>query len=94
MKKTKAFGFVLTLLLIIGCEELPDPAGLRGVAVIPSITDLAPGCFNSKDLANSYIEFVINVPAGTKPDRLQLLHHTAIILKGFRLLKRIPFRPL
>jgi hypothetical protein len=73
MKKIKAFGLIFTLLLIIGCEELPDPAGLRGVAVIPSITDLAPGVFNSKDLANSYIEFVINVPAGTKPDKITII---------------------
>ncbi len=67
---------VLLLALIIfsfSCEELPDPAGLRGVAVVPGIGDINPGIFDSKDLENSYVEFTITVPEGTIPDKITVL---------------------
>jgi len=67
MKNIKTIGLIFTLILIIiSCEELPDPAGLRGVAVVPEITDLNPAVFDSKDLENSYVEFLVAVPAGTQ----------------------------
>ena len=71
MKNIRTIGLVVTLIMIVlSCEELPDPAGLRGVAIVPSITDIDPGIFDSKDLANSYVEFVITVPAGSVPEKI------------------------
>lgn len=71
MKNNKVLGLIFTLIMvIIGCEELPDPAGLRGVAVVPGISDIDPGIFDSKDLENSYVEFVISVPEGTEPEKI------------------------
>ncbi len=57
-------------MMLFGCEETKDPAGIRGVAVVPGISDLNPVNFNSNDLENSYIEFKVNVPAGTNPDKI------------------------
>ena len=63
MKKIKILGFIVTLMMYsISCEELPDPAGERGVAVVPGISGLDPGMFDSKDLENSYVRFT--VPSG------------------------------
>jgi len=71
MKKLKTLGSIFTLIIIfLSCEELPDPAGRRGIAVVPAITDIDPGIFDSKDLENSYVEFVVTVPAGTKPEKI------------------------
>lgn len=71
MKKVRIIGVVIALIAFFtGCEELPDPAGLRGVAVVPAITDVNPGIFDSKDLANSYVEFVIKVPEGAIPEKI------------------------
>jgi hypothetical protein len=71
MKKINTLGLIFTLIMIImSCEELPDPAGLRGKAVVPAITDLNPGIFDSKDLENSYVEFVVTVPAGSTPEKI------------------------
>jgi hypothetical protein len=74
MKKIKTIGLIITLIMIsFSCEELPDPAGLRGVAVVPGISGLNPGVFDSKDLQNSYVEFTVNVPAGTSVDKITIL---------------------
>lgn len=67
MKKIKTIGLIFTLIaILISCEELPDPAGLRGVAVVPEITDLIPAVFDSKDLEHSYVEFQVKVPDGVQ----------------------------
>lgn len=63
---------VASLILLAGCEELPDPAGRRGVAVIPAITDVNPGIFDSKDLQNSYVEFKVVLPEGTDADKVTI----------------------
>jgi len=74
MKKIKTIGLIITLIMIsFSCEELPDPAGERGTAVVPSISDINPGIFDSKDLVNSYVEFSINVPEGTQPDKIMVV---------------------
>ncbi len=71
MKRIKTLGLIITLITILfSCEELPDPAGQRGVAVVPAISDIDPGIFDSKDLANSYVEFRVTVPAGTQPEKI------------------------
>ena len=54
------------------CEELPDPAGERGVAIVPGISDLNPGVFDVNDLENSFVRFTINLPAGTSADKITL----------------------
>lgn len=74
MKEIKKIGLIITLLLLFSsCEELPDPAGLRGVAVVPAITDIDPGIFDSKDLENTFVQFVITVPEGSRPDKISVL---------------------
>jgi len=66
MKKIKILGFIVILMMYsISCDELPDPAGERGVAVVPGITGLNPGVFDVNDLQNSFVRFTINLPAGT-----------------------------
>jgi hypothetical protein len=74
MKKIRILGLIITLIMIfLSCEELPDPAGRRGIAVVPAITDIDPGIFDSKNLTNSYVEFVITVPAGTQPEKITIV---------------------
>jgi len=74
MKKIKTIGLIITLIMIsISCEELPDPAGLRGVAVVPGISDLNPGIFDSKNLQNSYIEFTVEIPEGSSVEKITIL---------------------
>lgn len=74
MKEIKTLGFIITLILLsVSCEELPDPAGKRGIAIVPSIDDIDPGIFDSKDLENSYVEFVVSVPEGASPQKITVL---------------------
>jgi len=71
MKKIKILGFIVMLMMYsISCEELPDPAGQRGTAVVPAITDVNPGIFDSKDLENSYVEFTVIVPPGEQVNKI------------------------
>jgi hypothetical protein len=75
MKKYNSLILIFTLILIVfGCEEIKDPAGLRGVAVIPGISNINPATFDSKDLVNSYIQFDIDLPQGEQVDK--------VIIKG------------
>lgn len=67
MKKIKILS-LLTLLILLGVScstQEDDPAGLRGVAVVPGISNLNPGAFDSKDLANTYVQFTLDIPKGT-----------------------------
>lgn len=74
MKKIKILGLLITLIIILfSCEELKDPAGFRGVAVVPAITDINPALFDSKDLENSYVEFTVDLPAGEQVDNLTIV---------------------
>jgi hypothetical protein len=74
MKEIKKIGLIITLLLLYSsCEELPDPAGLRGVAVVPAIEDVNPGIFDSNDLENTFVQFVITVPEGSTPEKISVL---------------------
>jgi hypothetical protein len=69
MKKIKTLGVIATFILIIfGCSKLKDPAGTRNVGAVPAITNVAPGIFDSKDLVNSYVQFVVNLPSGMQAD--------------------------
>ena len=74
MKKIKILGLIVTLIIVIfSCEESKDPAGLRGVAVIPAITDINPAIFDSKDLENSYIEFKVDLLGGAQVDNTKII---------------------
>lgn len=74
MRKIKILGSIFTLVIIFsGCEKAKDPAGLRDVAVVPLISDVNPGIFNSKDLENSYIEFRTSVPTGQQADKITII---------------------
>jgi len=74
MKRIKTIGLIITLIMILfSCEELKDPAGQRNIAVIPVISDIDPGIFDSRDLKNSYVAFVISLSAGTNADKVTVV---------------------
>jgi hypothetical protein len=74
MKKIKVLGLIITMIMIFfSCEDVKDPAGLRGIAVVPAISGINPGIFDSKDLEHSYVEFVVNVPAGMHVDNIAII---------------------
>ncbi|MCU0456929.1 MAG: hypothetical protein MUE74_11555 [Bacteroidales bacterium] len=74
MKKIKLFGFILILIMYsVSCEELPDPAGERGVAAVPGITGLNPGVFDVNDLENSYVHFTVVLAPGTTLPKATLI---------------------
>jgi hypothetical protein len=69
MEKIKTLGLTVTILILVfGCTKLKDPAGRRNVGVVPVISNVAPGIFDSKDLVNSYVQFVVDLPAGSQAD--------------------------
>lgn len=71
MKKIKKIGLITGLIIMIfGCEELPDPAGERGIAVVPGISDINPGIFDSKNLNDTYVQFVVSVPQGQSVSKI------------------------
>jgi hypothetical protein len=74
MRKLKISGSIIALIMIFtGCEKAKDPAGLRDVAVIPVISDVNPGIFNSTDLENAFVEFKASEPAGKKIDKITII---------------------
>jgi len=74
MKKFKILGFILLLIMLsISCEELPDPAGERGVGVVPDISNLNPGIFDSKSLSTTYVEFTVNLAAGATAEKVTVV---------------------
>ncbi len=74
MKKIVLFLFALiTVFYVGGCDEKDDPAGLRGVGIVPGITDVNPAIFDSKDLENSYVEFKISLPDGVVADEATIV---------------------
>jgi len=71
MKKIMTLGIIFTVIMFLfSCEELKDPAGLRGKAVVPYLEDVNPAIFDSKDLENSYVQFVVDLPEGTNADKI------------------------
>jgi hypothetical protein len=74
MKKFKILGLITSLIMIFcGCEELPDPAGVRGVGIVPGIENLNPGIYDSKNLATTYVEFTVSIPEGTSADKVTIV---------------------
>ena len=74
MKKIITLSTIFTLLIFLfSCEELKDPAGLRGKAVVPFLTDVNPAIFDSKDLENSFIQFEVSLPEGTSVEKISIV---------------------
>jgi hypothetical protein len=75
MKKINIIGLIITFCLIfISCDnDVEDPAGIRGVAVIPIITDVNPAIFDSKNLATTYIKFVVSLESGKQATSAKIL---------------------
>lgn len=74
MKNIKILAFILILIVnSIGCEELPDPAGARGLGVVPGIEDLDPGVFDSKNLSSTYVEFTLSLPEGGSAEKVTIV---------------------
>jgi len=51
-------------ILLSNCDKSEDPAGVRGLAVVPSVTDINPAFFDSKSMDVTYIEFVVGLEEG------------------------------
>lgn len=87
MKKIKILGFIVILMMYsISCEELPDPAGERGVGVVPGITSLNPGVFDVNDLQHAYVQFTVILPAGVTVPKATLIgsfnnNHSDVTIK-------------
>lgn len=64
MKKFKIYGVITALVLFFAaCEtDVEDPAGLRGVGVVPKISNLDPAVYDSNDLENTFIQFTVDAP--------------------------------
>jgi len=57
-----AIFFAFTLLFLGGCEDTNvNLVEQRGVAVVPSISNLKPAVFDSNDLQNTFVEFKLDV---------------------------------
>lgn len=66
--------FIAAFFTFNGCEtDESDPAGQRNVGVVPLITDLKPGIFDSKDLVNSYIQFTVSFTEGQEPENVEIV---------------------
>lgn len=67
MKTNKIIALLFLMVFAFSaCEtEVEDPAGLRGVGIIPSITNFNPAVFDVKDLANTFIQFDLDVNTST-----------------------------
>ncbi|WP_321280877.1 hypothetical protein [Marinifilum fragile] len=64
--------FVALSLFISGCDDTNENlVGSRGLSIIPVITDVNPAFYTS-DLANSYVEFVVDLPEGEQVDAAEV----------------------
>ena len=73
MKKIKITGLIIILIMIcFGCEEPKDPAGVRGIAIVPSVSTPNPGFFINGD-EDSYIQFVVDLPDGEQPEKTEVV---------------------
>lgn len=73
MKKIRTILLITALILMcIGCEELPDPAGKRGLGVVPVVSEPNPGIFinGSED---SFISFEVDFESGTHADKTEVV---------------------
>lgn len=75
MKSIKTIGpLIIIIFLAFGCQETEkDPAGQRNVAVVPLISAVNPGIFDSKDLQNAYVQFVVSIEPVSKVDKIDIV---------------------
>ncbi|MCX6334343.1 MAG: hypothetical protein NT092_08570 [Bacteroidia bacterium] len=74
MKKIKLLGLIFILIAIFfSCEELPDPAGERGVAAVPGISGLNPGVFDVNDLQHAYVHFTVVIAEGSSLNKATII---------------------
>ncbi|RXQ93965.1 hypothetical protein EO244_10335 [Ancylomarina salipaludis] len=73
MKINKLYSLIVVFALIfVACDDTnKNLVGSRGVAVIPVITDVNPAFYTS-DLANSYVQFVVDLPEGMTVDAAEV----------------------
>ena len=66
MKTYKILAFLAVMAFTFSaCEtEDVDPTGLRGVGVVPSITNLNPAAFDVNDPENTFVKFDVDVAEG------------------------------
>lgn len=69
MKIYKLYSLIVAFaLFFVACDDTNENlVGSRGVAVIPVVTDVNPAFYTS-DLANSFVEFVVDLPEGVVVD--------------------------
>nr|WP_320118720.1 hypothetical protein [uncultured Marinifilum sp.] len=74
MKIYKLYSLLLVFALFFlgACDDTNENlVGSRGIAIIPEITDVNPAFYTS-DLANSYVEFVVDLPEGEQVDAAEV----------------------
>lgn len=73
MKRIKTILLILALItMCIGCDELPDPAGVRGLGVVPVVSDPNPGIFINGD-EDSFISFQVDYLPGARADKTEVV---------------------
>ncbi|HPJ59107.1 MAG TPA: hypothetical protein PLV06_03390 [Bacteroidales bacterium] len=73
MKKFRTIIMITTLIITaFGCEELPDPAGTRGLGVVPVVSEPNPGIYINGS-ASSYISFEVDYLSGTSADKTEVV---------------------
>jgi hypothetical protein len=64
MKKIKIISLLIAsmAMMLVSCDEYENPVGSRGVGVVPSISSIDPGVFDSNNPTTTYVQFVVDVP--------------------------------
>jgi hypothetical protein len=52
---------LITVSFVEGCDENDDPAGLRGVGIVPGIEQIVSSFFDLQDIDNAFVEFSVEV---------------------------------
>ena len=73
MKNIFLLSLIFSIIFIAGCDENEDAAGLRGVGIVPGISNVNPAIFDSKDLENSYVQFDVSLAEGDVAEKIELV---------------------
>jgi hypothetical protein len=72
MKRHIAIGLTIILIIIFsGCEEVKDPAGMRGAGVVPVVSDVS-GIFISGE-PGSFIHFKVDLQSGVTVESAEIV---------------------
>jgi hypothetical protein len=67
MKRFKIFSLIAAVVFTFSsCTEFENPVQQRGEAVVASVSDINPAVFDSNDLTNTFIQFVVNIDESEK----------------------------